>query len=171
MIRIRIIGTHSYIRILHLITAKIFSSRKMKYSSPSILISSGLYLVNKTVSPTFTDIFTLWSPSSFHFPSPTATTFPRSGFSLETLSGMKIPAFDLSSSSRMGLTKIRSKRGTTFCPFLFFFSILKDSIQKSLLVKLARLWREPTYIKALASASERNLNMFPPQALQMPLAE
>src|SRR3989344_2907161 len=53
----------------------------------------------------------------------------------------RIPAFDLSSSSRIGRTSIRSASGSilgTFTPLLLFFSILKDSIQNRLPVKSRR---------------------------------
>src|SRR6185503_5584242 len=92
-------------------TPRTSSSRMIKCSSPSILISLPEYLPNSTRSLTLTSSGVIL-PSSFAFPLPTATTFPSWGFSL-AVSGMMIPPL-LFSSSSIRLTMIRSCKGLIF---------------------------------------------------------
>src|SRR5262245_20851710 len=85
------------------------SSRRMRCSSPSILISDPEYLPNRMRSPAFTSRgMTL--PSSLIFPLPTATTLPSWGFSF-AVSGMMMPPALFCSCSSSRLTISRSARG------------------------------------------------------------
>src|SRR5262245_37807738 len=85
------------------------SSRRMRCSSPSILISDPEYLPNRIRSPAFTSRgMTL--PSSLIFPLPTATTLPSWGFSF-AVSGMMMPPVLFCSCSSSRLTISRSASG------------------------------------------------------------
>src|SRR5688500_449192 len=91
--------------------ARTSSSRMMRYSSPSILISCPEYLPKRMVSPSLTS--SGWrAPSSLNLPWPVAMTLPCCGFSL-ALSGMMIPPTFCSPSS-MRETMMRSCSGLTF---------------------------------------------------------
>ena len=92
-------------------TARTSSSRMMRYSSPSSLISWPEYLPNRMVSPALTSSG-MRLPSSFTLPSPAAMTLPCCGFSL-AVSGMMIPPTFCSPSS-MRWTMMRSCSGLTF---------------------------------------------------------
>src|SRR5688500_4437706 len=91
--------------------ARTSSSRMMRYSSPSILISCPEYLPNRMVSPSLTSSGCR-APSSLNLPWPVAMTLPCWGFSL-ALSGMMIPPTFCSPSS-MRETMMRSCSGLTF---------------------------------------------------------
>ncbi|SPE30319.1 hypothetical protein SBA5_780022 [Candidatus Sulfotelmatomonas gaucii] len=84
------------------------SSRMIKYSSPSILISVPEYLPKSTRSPAFTSRGNTF-PSSFDLPLPTEMTSPSWGFSF-ALSGMMIPPRMVSVSS-IRRTRMRSCSG------------------------------------------------------------
>src|SRR3984885_12732978 len=84
------------------------SSRMIRYSSPSSLISVPEYLPNRMVSPDFTSRGNTL-PSSFDLPLPTEITSPCCGFSFAE-SGMMIPPTLLSPSS-MRRTRMRSCSG------------------------------------------------------------
>src|SRR4029453_15040729 len=99
------------------ITPSTSSSRMMRYSLPSILISWPAYLPNRMVSPALTSSgVTL--PSFSILPFPAAMILPCCGFSL-AVSGMMMPPTFCSPSS-MRSTMTRSCRGLTFIivPFL-----------------------------------------------------
>src|SRR5438445_342126 len=87
------------------------SSRRIRCSSPSILISLPVYLPKSTRSPAFTS--TAISLPSSRRPFPTATTLPSWGFSL-AVSGMMIPPTLRSSFSSILLTMTRSCSGRIF---------------------------------------------------------
>src|SRR5207248_1697141 len=96
------------------ITPRMSSSRIMRCSCPSILISVPAYLENRTRSPALmSSARTL--PSSRILPFPTAITSPSMGFSL-AVSGMMIPPFVFSSSCTR-LTITRSCKGLIFMDF------------------------------------------------------
>ena len=78
-------------------TARTSSSRMMRYSSPSSLISWPEYLPNRMLSPVFTSSGTRL-PSSLNLPLPAAMTLPCCGFSF-ALSGIMIPPTFCSPSS------------------------------------------------------------------------
>src|ERR1017187_4343663 len=84
------------------------SSRMIRNSSPSILISVPEYLPKRTLSPALTSSGKTL-PSSLDLPLPTEMTWPSWGFSL-ALSGMMIPPRIVSPSSRRR-TRMRSWRG------------------------------------------------------------
>src|SRR6185503_1098990 len=92
-------------------TARTSSSRMIRNSSPSSLISCPEYLPNRMRSPDFTSSG-MRPPSSFTLPAPTATTLPCCGFSLAE-SGMMIPPTFCSPSS-MRCTRMRSCSGLAF---------------------------------------------------------
>src|SRR6185295_2250770 len=92
-------------------TAKTSSSRMMRNSSPSSLISCPEYFPNRMRSPAFTSSGTRL-PSSFDLPAPAAITLPCWGFSLAE-SGMMIPPTFCSPSS-IRETMMRSCNGLTF---------------------------------------------------------
>src|SRR5216117_1721499 len=74
-------------------TPRMSSSRMMRCSSPSILISDPEYFPNRILSPTLTSRG-VSLPSSFTLPLPTAITLPCCGFSLaveKTKGGIIIP--------------------------------------------------------------------------------
>src|ERR1700751_2614936 len=84
------------------------SSRMMRNSSPSILISVPEYLPNRTRSPDFTSRGKTL-PSSLDLPLPTEMTSPSWGFSLAE-SGMMMPPRIVSPSS-IRRTRMRSWSG------------------------------------------------------------
>src|SRR5882762_7730225 len=85
-------------------TAMTSSSRMTTSSSPSIFTSVPLYLPKRILSPTFKSSGRI-SPFSKILPLPTATTFPKMGFSV-AVSGITMPPGDLrSSSSRLTITR------------------------------------------------------------------
>src|SRR5262249_17431955 len=86
-------------------TARRSSSRMIRCSSPSILTSVPLYLLNSTRSPALTSSAMIL-PSLSRLPAPTAITLAWIGFSFAE-SGMNRPPEVLVSSSRR-LTRIRS---------------------------------------------------------------
>src|SRR5580765_2937435 len=92
-------------------TARTSSSRMMRNSSPSSLISWPEYFPNRMRSPDLTSSGTRL-PSSFDLPFPAAMTLPCWGFSLAE-SGMMIPPIFCSPSS-MRETMMRSCNGLTF---------------------------------------------------------
>src|SRR6267143_665804 len=94
--------------------ARITSSRRMRSSSSSILISVPLYLPKRTRSPGLTSKG-ISSPFS-RLPAPTAITSPSMGFSFAE-SGMMIPPLTLSFSS-MRFTMTRSWSGVRFTAIL-----------------------------------------------------
>ncbi len=87
------------------------SSRIIRNSSPSILISVPEYFPNRTLSPFLTSRGRTF-PSSVTRPVPTAMISPWIGFSF-AVSGMMIPPFDFSSSTNL-LTSTRSCSGRTY---------------------------------------------------------
>src|SRR3972149_4340445 len=87
------------------------SSRIIRCSSPSMLISVPEYLPKRMRSFTLTSSG-MSLPSSFTFPLPTAITFPSWGFSF-ALSGMMIPPL-LFPSSSIRFTMTRSCKGLIF---------------------------------------------------------
>src|SRR5947209_13043752 len=91
------------------------SSRIIRCSSPSILISVPAYFEKSTRSPALMSRARTF-PSSRILPLPTATTWPSIGFSL-AVSGMMMPPFVFSSSCTR-LTITRSCRGRIFMGFL-----------------------------------------------------
>src|SRR5205823_1222175 len=93
------------------ITPRTSSSRMMRYSWPSSLISWPEYLPKRIRSPAFTSSGTRL-PSSFDLPAPAAITLPCCGFSF-AVSGMMIPPIFCSPSSRRW-TMMRSCSGLTF---------------------------------------------------------
>src|SRR6185436_10782445 len=97
------------------ITPRTSSSRMMRYSLPSILISCPAYLPNSTVSFAFTSSGVIL-PSFSMRPLPTAMTLPCMGFSF-AVSGMMIPPTFCSPSS-IRLTMMRSCSGLTFMTVL-----------------------------------------------------
>src|SRR5712664_110285 len=91
-------------RYLPSITAMTSSSRMTTSSSPSIFTSVPLYLPKRILSPTLRSTGRI-SPFSKILPLPTATTFPKIGFSV-AVSGITMPPADLrSSSSRFTITR------------------------------------------------------------------
>src|SRR5437868_4629047 len=95
-------------------TPRMSSSRIIKCSWPSILISVPAYLENSTRSPGLMSRARTF-PSSRILPFPTAMTSPSMGFSL-AVSGMMMPPFVFSSSCTR-LTITRSCRGRIFIGF------------------------------------------------------
>src|SRR6218665_1653512 len=93
------------------ITPSTSSSRRMRCSSPSSLISVPAYLLKRMVSPALMSMARTL-PSSSTLPLPTAMTLPSSGFSL-AVSGMNRPPLDLFSSATRLMIK-RSCRGRIF---------------------------------------------------------
>src|SRR4029079_1761894 len=92
------LGSHDLVSLLYFsMTPRTSSSRRMRCSTPSTLISVPAYLPNRIRSPFFTSSATR-VPSSRRLPEPTATTSPSSGRSL-ALSGMMIPPLVFSCSS------------------------------------------------------------------------
>src|SRR6202165_1213851 len=83
-------------------------SRRIKYSSPSILISVPAYLAKSTFCPTLTSSAGRL-PLSSTLPGPTARISPSCGFSL-AVSGNKIPLL-VTVSRDKGLTNTRSPSG------------------------------------------------------------
>src|SRR5260370_11245372 len=97
------------------ITPRTSSSRSMRCSSPSILISFPAYLLNSTRSPgLMSSGRTL--PFSSTLPLPTAITRPSTGFSLAVSGMMRAPFF---SSSGMPFMMMRSCRGQIFIAISF----------------------------------------------------
>src|SRR5579863_4865816 len=84
------------------------SSRMIRNSSPSILISVAEYLPKRILSPAFTSRGNTL-PSSLDLPLPTETTSPSWGFSF-ALSGIMMPPRMVSPSSKRR-TRIRSWSG------------------------------------------------------------
>ncbi len=82
---------------------------RMRYSSPSTLISVPPNFEYTTTSPTLTSMG-MRSPSSFSAPGPTASTSPNCGFSL-AVSGITRPDGVRASFSSCALTTTRSPRG------------------------------------------------------------
>src|SRR5215468_3929913 len=72
-------------------TPRMSSSRRIRWSTPSILISLPEYLPNRMRSPFFT-LSGRTLPLSSALPLPTAMTSPSAGFSL-AVSGMMMPPF------------------------------------------------------------------------------
>src|SRR5262249_20320232 len=87
------LGSHFCLLLLNYFsrTASTSSSRRIKCSSSSILISVPAYFPMRMRSPFFTSSGSCL-PSSLSFPLPTATTSASIGFSL-AVSGMMIPPF------------------------------------------------------------------------------
>src|ERR1039458_8154185 len=101
------------------------SSRMMRNSSPSSLISVPEYLPKRMVSPALTSSGNTL-PSSFDLPLPTAITSPCCGFSLAE-SGMMMPPRMLSPSS-MRRTRMRSCRGVNFVVAIAYISLLQSKL-------------------------------------------
>src|SRR4029079_11360671 len=93
--------------------ARTSSSRRIRYSWPSILMSVPAYFPKRTRSPAFTSRGTLL-PLSRILPLPTAMTSPSCGFSL-AVSGMMIPPLTVSFSSTRRTSR-RSCSGRTLLP-------------------------------------------------------
>ena len=113
------------------------SSRRMTTSSPPTFISVPAYFPKRILSPFFTASLRS-DPSSSNFPSPTASTFPSSGFSFAD-SGMMIPPLVFSSDLSL-VASIRSYRGlsaivvlllTVFYGVLFIYKFVEHSLPPS----------------------------------------
>src|SRR5690606_22065276 len=74
-------GSHGVSAQLFSMTPRMSSSRRMRWSSPSIFTSVPEYLAKRTVSPFLTSRART-SPLSRSLPPPTAMTLPRWGFSV-----------------------------------------------------------------------------------------
>src|SRR5208282_2027901 len=127
------------------------SSRRIRYSWPSSLISAPEYLPKRIRSPAFTSR-AITFPSSVFLPFPTATTSPSWGFSL-AVSGIMIPPFTASFSS-IRLIRIRSCRGLKFILTLLITHELSSNYGSGLILvfHLRGNWHVGDLSKVLASA-------------------
>src|SRR5207244_4378605 len=107
-------------------TPRMSSSRIIRCSWPSILISVPAYFENSTRSPGLMSRARTF-PSSRIFPFPTAMTSPSMGFSL-AVSGMMIPPFVFSSSCTR-LTITRSCKGRIFMMIFSFEGLALSTLE------------------------------------------